>query len=46
MVGDWKQHELWDGTYSFADLVDWHEMNNNKNENRQRWDEYQKTLKE
>jgi hypothetical protein len=25
MAGHWKQHELWDGTYNFEDLVDWHE---------------------
>jgi len=22
----WRQHELWDGTYTLDDLGDWHEM--------------------
>jgi hypothetical protein len=22
----WKQHEIWDGTYSFDDLLDAHEI--------------------
>ena len=22
----WKQHEVWDGTYTLADLLDAHEM--------------------
>ena len=33
MAGDWKQRELWDGSYIFADLVDWHEMAAVKAEN-------------
>ena len=24
--GFWQQHELWDGTYSFEDLLDIHEV--------------------
>lgn len=32
----WKQHELWDGTYSFADLLDVHELLNVKYENERR----------
>lgn len=26
MAGYWKQHELWDGTYTLDDLADIHEM--------------------
>lgn len=29
----WKQHELWDGTYTFDDLLDVHEALWVKNEN-------------
>ena len=36
MAGMWKQHEIWDGTYSFSDLLDAHEMINVQNENRAR----------
>ena len=25
-AGIWRQHELWDGTYDFEDLLDAHEM--------------------
>jgi hypothetical protein len=35
-----KQHELWDGTYTFSDLLDWHEMNDVRTENEKRWDDY------
>jgi hypothetical protein len=31
MTGLWRHHELWDGTYSFADLVDAHELLDEKN---------------
>lgn len=44
MSGDWKQHEVWDGTYSFSDLLDWHEMNEVKNENQRRYEEFQKAM--
>ncbi len=30
MAGDWKQHEVFDGTYIIDDLLDWHEMNTNR----------------
>jgi hypothetical protein len=43
-VGDWKQHEVWDGTYTFSDLLDWHEMAQVKRENDIRQREYQKML--
>ena len=26
MAGMWKQHEVWDGTYTFEDLLDAHEI--------------------
>lgn len=25
-AGYWRQHETWDGTYNFADLVDIHQL--------------------
>lgn len=34
MAKDWKQHEVFDGTYDLDDLLDWHEMATVKNENR------------
>ena len=33
----WKQHELWDGTYTFNDWLDAIEMIEVKNENEQRY---------
>jgi len=36
MAGMWKQHELWDGTYSFSDLLDIHELLNVQAENQRR----------
>ena len=30
----WQQHEVWDGTYSFEDLLDAHEIISVKNENK------------
>lgn len=41
-TGDWQQHQVWDGTYTFKDLLDWHEMAQVKAENMRRakeWDE-------
>ncbi|WP_446773470.1 DUF6889 family protein [Macellibacteroides fermentans] len=35
--GEWKQHEVWDGTYTFRDLLDWHEMAQVKAENERRY---------
>ena len=32
-AGFWKQHELWDGTYTLGDLLDIHEMMTVKQEN-------------
>ncbi|HID0823812.1 TPA: DUF6889 family protein [Clostridium botulinum] len=32
----WKQHEVWDGTYTLDDLLDAHEILSVKNENERR----------
>jgi len=34
--GWWKQREMWDGTYTFEDLLDVHEALDVKSENRWR----------
>ncbi|WP_423237320.1 DUF6889 family protein [Clostridium puniceum] len=39
MSGHWKQHELWDGTYNFDDLLDIHEMLKVTSENKRRAEE-------
>jgi len=41
MAGDWRQCEVWDGTYSWDDLLDWHEMSLVKHENERRHHEWQ-----
>nr|DAP01124.1 MAG TPA: hypothetical protein [Caudoviricetes sp.] len=38
----WKQHELWDGTYTFSDLLDAHEMILVTHENQRRAEEWQR----
>jgi hypothetical protein len=40
MAGDWKQYEVFDGTYIIDDLFDWHEMNTTKNINQRIQDEW------
>jgi hypothetical protein len=40
MAGAWQQHQVWDGTYTYDDLMDWHEMQLVKNENERRYQEY------
>lgn len=45
-AGIWQQHELWDGTYTFNDLLDAHEIMLVKAENQRREAEYQKILAE
>jgi len=35
-AGMWKQHELWDGTYTLQDLLDIHELLMVKQENERR----------
>lgn len=42
MAGDWKQKEVWDGTYTIDDLFDWHEMNTNKLINQNIYQEWTK----
>jgi len=46
MAGDWQQHQVWDGTYLYDDLLDWHEMNMVKKENERRVYEYQQQQRE
>lgn len=36
LAGSWQQHQLWDGTYTYDDLLDWHEMQAVKCENEMR----------
>ena len=38
--GMWKQHELWDGTYTFDDWLDAVEIIEVRSENEQRASEY------
>ena len=35
-AGHWRQHELWDGTYTLDDLLDIVELNRVKRENEKR----------
>jgi len=44
LAGYWKHHEIWDGTYSFQDLIDITELMEVKNENERRWQEYQRAM--
>jgi hypothetical protein len=37
---EWQQHQLWDGTYTLDDLLDWHEMSSVREENKFRAKEY------
>lgn len=41
MEGFWKQHELWDGTYTITDLLDIHESMTVFNTNKQIVYEYE-----
>lgn len=36
IAGHWKQHELWDGTYTLSDLLDIHEIMAVEAENKKR----------
>jgi hypothetical protein len=45
MSGEWRQHEVFDGTYIVDDLIDWHEMKIVKNENERRFREWEKIQK-
>lgn len=42
----WRQHELWDGTYTLDDLMDAHEMLAVKAENQRRAEEYAERMRE
>jgi hypothetical protein len=42
MAKDWRQHEVFDGTYCLDDLLDWHEMATVMNENKLRADQSSK----
>lgn len=46
MAGAWQQHQVFDGTYTFDDLLDWHEMQTVKNENEWRIQDYQELQRE
>lgn len=37
MVKEWEQYQLWDGTYTLDDLLDWHEMAEVRAENEKRY---------
>ena len=40
MAGDWKQYQVFDGTYDLDDLLDWYEMTEVKRENERRYKEW------
>jgi hypothetical protein len=40
MAGQWQQHQVFDGTYSLEDLLDWYEMMQVKVENERRHKEW------
>jgi hypothetical protein len=42
MASIWLQHQLWDGTYDFGDLMDAHEFLDVKHENEIRYREWLK----
>lgn len=44
--GMWKQHEVFDGTYSLEDLLDAHEMLLVMNENKRRAEDYAASQRE
>lgn len=46
IAGKWQQHELWDGTYTFYDLLDIHEIMMVEAENRRRAQAYEESRKE
>jgi len=46
LEGMWKQHELWDGTYTFNDLLDAQEIILVRQENQRRADAWQQTQEE
>ena len=46
MAGHWRQHELWDGTYTLDDLADMHEIMIVQAENEQIMQDYVKQRQE
>ena len=46
MAGHWRQHELWDGTYTIDDLADMHEIMLVQAENEQIMQDYAKSRQE
>jgi hypothetical protein len=46
LAGYWKQHELWDGTYTLDDLADIHEVMVVKNHNEKIIQDYYKAQAE
>ena len=44
MTGAWQQHQVWDGTYTYDDLLDWHEMQSIKKENERRIRTYEEAV--
>lgn len=46
IAGMWKQHELWDGTYTLDDLLDAHELILVGNENKRRFAAYQEAMQQ
>jgi len=45
MAGDWHQHQVFDGTYSFDDLLNWHEMQAVKMVNQKRQKDFEELMK-
>ena len=43
MAGSWQMREVWDGTYTFDDLIDWYELQAIKAENQRRYEDYFKS---
>lgn len=46
IAGKWQQHELWDGTYTFYDLLDMQEIMLVEAENKRRAQEYERKRRE
>jgi len=44
IAGSWQQHQVWDGTYTLDDLLDWHEMQRVKSANEQRLKEWHERM--
>lgn len=42
----WRQHEIWDGTYTLGDLLDAHEIMSVKAENQRRFEKNQEIIQQ